>query len=528
MNPNRNHCLLCVTLMFACWPAPAQQPPKLTPKIAGGGTDFSGPETDVVVKIASNITCTGTLVTPLAVLTARHCVNGDTSGNPPLQYPVTIYVGNQNGNWVRQYTSSNITPSKTWAAGPQTTGNAGNDIAVIFLDPPGPNASDPKPAWDYPQIVHPSLTSPCPNSGCGDANGGTYSPLLGMAGWAPQDAPVYRQVAYDSEFNHYPGLPDDRGQYWTHVQGSIHDDPGDSGGPLFVRRPDPSRPGSFYRDVIGVLSGVQHNTPGHDYDLWADITRGAIADWVRGALADPIPRGPNWKAAHPNMIWYGDVDYLGGCQSSSDTDCDHIYDYHDNCRNIFNPDQRDTLDNGVGDACRTPPPPPPTAWCSAQWTCFDNYTGAAVISCPLGLQGLTLQRLVNGAFQTITANTTQALNAFVADYGTAPNTVLTYRVLRDSVPGPSMQVTATDCSCHPSNYCGYGGIECGVVPNNCGGTETCGQCATGMACSSNHCCPQGQSWDNIRNICTTKPKQCPVGWGDCGGYCCKCTKETCS
>jgi hypothetical protein len=113
-------------------------------------------------------------------------------------------------------------------------------------------------------------------------------------------------------------------------------------------------------------------------------------------------------------------------------------------------------------------------------------------------------------------------------FGTAPNTVLTYRVLRDSVPGPSMQVTATDCSCHPSNYCGYGGIECGVVPNNCGGTESCGQCATGMACSSNHCCPQGQAWDNIRNICTAKPKQCPTGWGDCGGYCCKCTKETCS
>jgi hypothetical protein len=109
------------------------------------------------------------------------------------------------------------------------------------------------------------------------------------------------------------------------------------------------------------------------------------------------------------------VDYIGGCQQSSDVDCDHIYDYHDNCRDVFNPDQRDTLDNGVGDACRTPPPPPPTAWCSAQWTCFDNYTGAAVISCPLGLQGLTLQRLVNGAFQTITANTTQALNAFVAD-----------------------------------------------------------------------------------------------------------------
>src|SRR5262249_40347575 len=161
-------------------------------------------------------------------------------------------------------------------------------------------------------------------------------------------------------------------------QGSIHVDPGDSGGPLFVRRPDPHRPGSFYRDVIGVLSGDQHNTPGHDYDKWTDITRGAIADWVRTALADPIPRGPNWKAAHPHLSWYGDVDYLGGCQTASDTDCDHIYDYHDNCKGVFNPDQRDTLDNGVGDACRTPPPPPPTPYCTATWTCFDNYIGATI------------------------------------------------------------------------------------------------------------------------------------------------------
>jgi hypothetical protein len=277
-------------------------------------------------------------------------VNGDDSGNPPIQYPVTISVGNRNDKWVRQYTSNNITPSKTWAAGLQTTGNAGNDIAVIFLDPPGTSlpGARPGPAWDYAQIVHPSLTSPCPTSGCNDANGGIYLPMLGMAGWAPVDAPVFRQVAYDSGFHHYPGRPDDRGQYWERVRGSIDVDPGDSGGPLFVRRPDPQRPGNFYRDVIGVLSSKDS-----DYDRWADITRGAIADWVRSALADPIPRGPNWKAAHPNMIWYGDVDYVGVCQQS-DADCDHIYDYHDNCPSISNPDQRDTLDNGVGDACRAP------------------------------------------------------------------------------------------------------------------------------------------------------------------------------
>jgi hypothetical protein len=77
-----NNPLLYVALLLACWPVRAQQLPKPTPKIAGGGTDFSDPETDVVVKIASNITCTGTLVTPLAVLTARHCVTAIRAETP--------------------------------------------------------------------------------------------------------------------------------------------------------------------------------------------------------------------------------------------------------------------------------------------------------------------------------------------------------------------------------------------------------------------------------------------------------------
>ena len=36
---------------------------------------------------------------------------------------------------------------------------------------------------------------------------------------------------------------------------------------------------------------------------------------------------------------------------SLDWDCDGINDFVDNCRNVFNPDQRDRNKNGVGDSC---------------------------------------------------------------------------------------------------------------------------------------------------------------------------------
>jgi len=363
----------------------------ITPFIAGGQNDQNSLEANVVVLLTSNRTCTGTLVTPMAVLTARHCVNGDESGNPPIQYPVTITVGSDKNLPIHQYSSHNIIPSKTWAPGPQRADLPGNDIAVIFLDPLGsggitrpgncPPASGspqpefcPGPVLEDAQIIHPSLSSPCPTTGCGDdANGGDYDPQLGMAGWAPQDAPRYRQVAYDTEFHHFPGKPDDRGQYWEHRQGSIHDNPGDSGGPLFVRRPVPNMRGVFYRDVIGVLHGVQ-SVPLADFDNWVDVTRGAIADWVRNALADPIPRGPKWRAQHPGLIWIGDVDYTGPCNTALDRDCDHVYDIHDNCPDVFNPDQRDTNDQGRGDAC--PPPPPQTPPnCGIAFSCpFVDYT----------------------------------------------------------------------------------------------------------------------------------------------------------
>lgn len=177
---------------------------------------------------------------------------------------------------------------------------------------------------------------------------------------------------------------------------------------------------------------------------------------------------------------------------------------------------------------------PAKPWCSAQWHCWDNYVGETVISCPFGLDGLTLQRLVGGSFQTVSANTTQAVNAFVDSYAPPAGTAITYRVIRTDATGATtagdpMSVTSTDCSCHPTNYCGPDtGLVCGTLVDNCGRSVSCGTCDLGFQCSEHHCCPVGEQWDNIVGVCTSHPRKCPPGFGDCGGYCCKCSPGTCS
>jgi hypothetical protein len=61
----------------------------------------------------------------------------------------------------------------------------------------------------------------------------------------------------------------------------------------------------------------------------------------------------------PGMIWIGDVDYTGPCDTAQDRDSDHIYDIHDDCPTVYNPNQIDTEDTGRGDACPPRAPPRP-------------------------------------------------------------------------------------------------------------------------------------------------------------------------
>lgn len=70
-----------------------------------------------------------------------------------------------------------------------------------------------------------------------------------------------------------------------------------------------------------------------------------------GDACDPTPNGD----ADAGIDVGTDVGRDGS--PDTDSDDDGIPDDRDNCPGVFNPDQRDTDGNGVGDACEPPPPP---------------------------------------------------------------------------------------------------------------------------------------------------------------------------
>ncbi len=152
---------------------------------------------------------------------------------------------------------------------------------------------------------------------------------------------------------------------WSRPAGTITGDigfvvqDGDSGGPLFTKRPDGSR------DVFGITQGFQDNSNNQlvNSGVWVDITTSDAKAWIVANASDPNRRqstNPTWYAQHPlpqgqPEWWLGDVEYTGLCNVSNDADCDHWTDEHDNCPFAFNPDQADNDDNGVGDVCEPCP-----------------------------------------------------------------------------------------------------------------------------------------------------------------------------
>jgi hypothetical protein len=307
----------------------------LTFAITRGSNDASTPEAAIVVQVLNpNGSCTGTLLTPTAVLTAKHCVTGTNFGSngslPAAQQPFTVLVGNPIGNGTAPIeTHTTIGATVYGDNGPLNDQEHGSDVAILWLNPAAPRGDATAPAFNYARIVRQNLASPAPSNG-DDSEGGHYNVSIGVAGWSPISGHdvSYRQVAYYSNLYHYPGYPDGgpgtpSGQFWVHGQGAGNVEPGDSGGPLFWEMADGTR------QVLGVTDETFRGwfeIDGFDCtfnrcDIWTDVTRGAIANWIRQQLVD-TSRSSAWLRSHGRTdYWKGEVDYTGPCDRGRDSAC---------------------------------------------------------------------------------------------------------------------------------------------------------------------------------------------------------------
>ncbi|MGH7285027.1 MAG: hypothetical protein ACRELY_26160, partial [Polyangiaceae bacterium] len=291
------------------------------------------------------------MISPTRVLTASHCLYGNPAPpSPPAPWlPVDIGIVSAN-------VTSGITVQTSVAAselGHPTNANDPNDVdqdlAILSVDESALNADVVEkiretPTHDLSQaqfsswaailethIERPSLTPP--------PQGTNYA----VAAWNTEPERQLAALAPDLNFQ-----IDFSKAVFTVFQG-IGNQMGDSGCPLFWVRSDRSR------DPLGVLSGG-NSQAGLSY---VNLTYPDHAQWLRDQLIDHTHDGLShvkWRSQHPlpageTYRWFGEDDYSGPCDLQRDVDCDHWYDEHDNCPLVFNHDQADFDEDGIGDVC---------------------------------------------------------------------------------------------------------------------------------------------------------------------------------